>query len=48
MVKVFGNNPRKELDIPDFINKYNLFIYGVNIADQLKSYYNTKRTYRKI
>ena len=46
-VKVFGNKARKELDILDFIEEYNLFICGINMADQLRSYYNTERTYRK-
>jgi hypothetical protein len=46
-VKVFGDKARKELDIPDFIEEYNLFMCGVDIADQLRSYYNTERTHRK-
>ncbi|KAF2804911.1 uncharacterized protein BDZ99DRAFT_467143, partial [Mytilinidion resinicola] len=45
--KVFGDKARKELDIPDFIEEYNLFMCGVDVADQLRSYYNTERTYRK-
>ncbi|KAF2805046.1 uncharacterized protein BDZ99DRAFT_524772 [Mytilinidion resinicola] len=45
--KVFGDKARKELDIPDFIEKYNLFMCGVDVADQLRSYYNTERTHRK-
>ncbi|KAF2801251.1 uncharacterized protein BDZ99DRAFT_349403, partial [Mytilinidion resinicola] len=45
--KVFGDEARKELDIPDFIEEYNLFMCGVDVADQLRSYYNTERTYRK-
>ena len=44
---MFGNKARKELDILDFIEEYNLFICGINMADQLRSYYNTERTYRK-
>ena len=37
-------NVRKELPIPLFINDYNHFIGGVDIADQLRSYYSTQRT----
>ena len=33
IVKVFSNKARKELDILDFIEEYNLFIYGVDVAD---------------
>ena len=33
IVKVFGNKARKELDILDFIEEYNLFICGVDVAD---------------
>jgi hypothetical protein len=37
----------KELSIPQFINIYNHFMGGVNQANQLRSYYNTQRTYLK-
>jgi protein associated with RNAse G/E len=46
-VKVFSDEARKKLDIPDFIEEYNLFICSVDVADQLRSYYNTERTYMK-
>ena len=44
---MFGNEPRVELDIPEFIEEYNLWMCGVDIADQLRSYYNTERVHRK-
>ena len=31
--KVFGNKVIKKLEIPTFIFYYNLYIYGVDIAD---------------
>ena len=45
--KVFGDKVEKELPIPDFINEYNCYMCGVDIADQLRSYFNTQRIYRK-
>ena len=36
------------MDILKFINKYNCYICGVNMADQLKSYYNTQRIHLKM
>ncbi len=39
--EVFGDNPTKQLLIPQFINDYNHFMGGVDQADQLRSYYNT-------
>lgn len=45
--KIFSNNVRKELPIPDFIDEYNCYMCGVDIADQLRSYYNTQRAHRK-
>ena len=44
---MFRNKPRVELDILEFIEEYNLWICGVDIANQLWFYYNTKRVYRK-
>jgi hypothetical protein len=41
--KVFGNEPRKDLAIPTFIDDYNHFMGGVDIADQLRAYYSTQR-----
>jgi hypothetical protein len=46
-IKMFGDDPRKWLEIPEFIDEYNLWMCGVDIADQLRSYYNTERTHRK-
>jgi hypothetical protein len=42
--KVFGDHARKELPIPIFIDDYNHYMGGVDIADQLRSYYSTQRT----
>jgi hypothetical protein len=43
---IFGNSTRKLLPIPKIINDYNLFMGGVDIADQLRSYYQkTRRTW---
>ena len=33
--RIFGNEPRKALPIPAFINNYNYHMGGVDIADQL-------------
>lgn len=41
--KVFGDDVRKNLPIPLFIDDYNHFMGGVDIADQLRSYYTTQR-----
>ena len=48
MVKMFRNKLKVELDILEFIKEYNLWIYGIDITNQLQSYYNTKRVHRKI
>ena len=45
--KVFGDSLTKKLLIPRFIDDYNYFMGGVDIADQLKSYYNTQRKHHK-
>jgi hypothetical protein len=45
--KVFGDEDEKDLPIPSFIYYYNCYMYGVDIADQLRSYYNTQRIHRK-
>ena len=44
---VFGNNAELELEIPDFINDYNCYMCGVDVADQLRSYYNTQRVHTR-
>jgi hypothetical protein len=35
------------MDIPEFIDQYNLYMCGVNVADQLRSYYSTQRVHMK-
>jgi len=44
---VFGNSIRKVLPIPKIINDYNYHMGGVDIADQLRSYYSTQLTVRR-
>ena len=39
--KPFNNNLVKEMDIPKFIDQYNLYICSVDVVDQLRSYYMT-------
>lgn len=41
---VFGTSPRKELKILKAIDDYNFNMGGVDIADQLRSYYSTQQT----
>ncbi|PVH72428.1 hypothetical protein DL98DRAFT_433198, partial [Cadophora sp. DSE1049] len=41
---IFGDNYIKELYIPRFINDYNYYIRGVNLANQFKKAYKTHRT----
>ena len=43
----FQGKDVKELDIPEFIDMYNHFMNGVDVADQLRSYYTTQRTHFK-
>ena len=43
----FGEKAIKELLIPLFIDQYNHFMNGVDIADQLRAYYTTQRTHVK-
>ena len=40
---IFGNQSRKMLPIPEFIDDYNYHMGGVDIADQLRSYYCTQQ-----
>ena len=35
------------MDIPEFIDQYNLYMCGVDVANQLKSYYTTQRIHLK-
>jgi hypothetical protein len=39
--QVFGNNYKKELQIPCFIDNYNHYIRGVNLANYFKELYKT-------
>ena len=45
--KVFGDDVEKMLPIPTFIFWYNHYMGGVDIADQLRSYFTTQRTHRQ-
>jgi hypothetical protein len=45
--KIFGNDVVKKLPILDFIDKYNHYMGGVDIADQLRSYFTTQRVHCK-
>ena len=45
--RLFDGQPIKTLPIPTFIDMYNHYINGVDVADQLRSYYSTKRTHIK-
>lgn len=40
---IFGDQARKKLPIPQFIDDYNYYMGGVDIADQLRSYYPTQQ-----
>ena len=44
---MFGSESRKVLKIPKIIDDYNHNMNGVNVADQLRSYYNTQQTARR-
>jgi hypothetical protein len=39
----FGDQPFKSLNIPEFIDMYNHHMNGVDRADQIRTYYRTKR-----
>ena len=41
--RIFGDEARKGLPIPAFINDYNYHMGSVDIADQLPSYYCTQQ-----
>ena len=43
----FGDAVVKDLAIPDYIDMYNHFMNGVDVADQLRSYYNTQKSHWK-
>ena len=45
--KIFGSSARKILPIPLFIDQYNHFMGGVDIADQMRSYYTTQRRHHQ-
>jgi len=42
--RVFGDNPTKELHIPRFIDDYNQYMGGVDLANQFRESYETHRT----
>ena len=42
---VFSDAVVKDLPIPNYIDIYNHFMNGVDIADQLRSYYNTQKSH---
>lgn len=44
---MFGSESKKKLLIPKVIDDYNHCMNGVDIADQLRSYYNTQQTVRR-
>ena len=44
---VFGDAVVKDLAIPNYIDMYNHFMNGVDVADQLRSYYNTQKSHWK-
>ena len=44
---MFGSESRKVLKIPKIIDDYNHNMNGVDVADQLRSYYNTQQTARR-
>ena len=44
---VFGSSAVKELAIPEFIDTYNHLMNGVDVADQLRSYYTSQRIHLK-
>ncbi|KAF2802625.1 uncharacterized protein BDZ99DRAFT_401403, partial [Mytilinidion resinicola] len=46
-VKKFGKEAQAWLNIPVMIDEYNLWMCGVDVADQMRSYYNTNRVHRK-
>jgi len=44
---IFGNEYEKDLEVPEFIDDYNHFMRGVDIADQFRSYFKVgRRWYR--
>jgi hypothetical protein len=41
--QIFGSEPTKELYIPCFINNYNQYIGGVDLANQYRESYETHK-----
>jgi hypothetical protein len=46
--KVFGNKPRKKLAILGFIDNYNYYIGGVDLANQFRKAYKLYRATLRI
>ncbi|CAG8728662.1 2479_t:CDS:2, partial [Cetraspora pellucida] len=44
---VFGTESKKKLKIPRVIDDYNNYMNGVDVADQLRSYYSMQQTTRR-
>ena len=44
---LFGDQPTKVLPIPGAINDYNLHMNAVDLANQLRSHFTTKRTHQR-
>jgi hypothetical protein len=42
--QIFGSDPTKELEIPVFIDDYNHYMGGVDLANQYRAVYETHRT----
>jgi len=45
--KIFGSSVQKMLPIPLFIDQYNHYMNGVDVADQIRSYYTTQRRHHQ-
>ena len=45
---LFQGSETKELDIPEFIDTYNHFMNGVDVADQSRSYYTQWTSFKTL